>query len=250
MTAGELGRLDGWRLEARGALSASRGDDAIAAARRVLETAPDDRVALGCLGEALLRGGKLDEAAAASDKGLARDPRDGRLAFVRGSVLLAKRDPQSAVPWLETAARASLESDRWERLAQAYLALGDATSLEKAAAAARKALSFDPHAAYSVTPSARPIAGDPSLERTFGEIRRKQGKLGEAALHFERALLLSRSSRVAEALPRPLLRDAITLGALHEELGLAQEATFYYRMASEEPALKEEAEKALARLRK
>jgi tetratricopeptide (TPR) repeat protein len=247
---GDLGVLPGNRYLAEGALVCIKGPEAEDHARKALEARPGDRVALGLLGEALLLQGKLDEAAAAAGEGLGRHPTDGRLLFVRGEVARQRGHFREAAPDLERAAKTSVYSDRWERYARCLSELDDASSWEKGVVAARRALSYDPFACYTYRSNTRPIPGDPRLHRTLGDLRRKQGLLAAAALHYQRAFLMPKyQPRIAQA-TGPDQTDALLCGEVHEQLGLLGEAVWYYEQALADPKIKAQAEARLARFKR
>ncbi|HBP18792.1 MAG TPA: hypothetical protein DEA08_13535, partial [Planctomycetes bacterium] len=189
-----------------------------------------DRVGLGCRAEALLQLGRTDEALQQAEEGLKAQPRDGRLNALKGQILLLRKQARAALPFLERGARPALVSDPWRRLAECYLELGDADSLSKGVEAARRGLARDPLTTYSYDRKQRkvlPLPADPRLHRVLGRLRHKQGRLGAAILHHQRALLLWNNRRVVTTLGLDL-RDALYAGELHQQLGLLNEAYHFY----------------------
>jgi tRNA A-37 threonylcarbamoyl transferase component Bud32/tetratricopeptide (TPR) repeat protein len=238
-----------WRDAAEIHLLAARGDEARAAAERVLEKWPLDRRAQAVLAQLAFDAHKLGEALALVNAGLEPHPDDGGLNRLKGRIFVA-RDGASAeaLRYLQLGARAALTSDPWREVAECCLELGE---LEEGVRAARRALRHDPLAALSYSPKARPVPADPRPHRVLGQLRRKQGKLGAAILHHVRASALwrqSRKKRVLKALGRDD-RDLIWVGELHEELGLPQEALGHYLEAAKDPKIRAEAQEKARRLR-
>ncbi len=230
------------------ALTAGDLDMAEASARRALELAPGDATAQGCLAEVHLRRGAVERALELSASGLERAPQDAGLNGVHGRALLALGRAPQAVPFLERAALPALASDPWRALAEAYLASDDPADWRRGVEAARRGLALDPITTFRQHRRARPLAGDPRPHRVLGHLHRKLADLPRAALHYARAFALSRFPRQAEALGQDH-QDALHLGEVHEALRLLPEAVQCYAWAAEDPALKEEAEARIARLR-
>ena len=246
-----LAPLPRWRAGARAAVLARDGAAALRFAQRALERRPGDRVGLGCRAEALLQLGRADEALEVAKGGLERYPRDGCLNALVGRVLLGRRQARAALPYLERGARPALVSDPWRRLAECCLELGGADFLAKGVAAARAGLARDPLTTYSYDRKQRrlfPLPADPRLHRVLGKLRRKQGRLGEAILHHQRAFLLWNNKRVTTTIGLDF-RDALDAGELHQQLGLLSEAFNFYRQAQSDPALAQEAQARMSRLR-
>ncbi len=217
-------------------------------ARAALKESPDDRRALGFLAEALVGLGRLEEAAAVAERGLARHRTDGQLAYARGEVARLSGDVEAAVKWHELAAPRSRLPQRWERLARCYLERGDPASLEEGVKAMRRCLSYDVFDSWLAATSVRPLTGDPQYHRTFGDLRRKQGDLAAAALHYQRCLSAPENIPRLKEVVGTDRQDAMRLAEVHEEMGLGPEAHRYWAIVCEDPKLVDEAKRRMARL--
>ncbi len=209
-------------------------DEAESYARRVLKIDPDDRVGLGCLAEVHLLRGELDEADAIARRGLAAFPDDPRLSSVLGQIHVAAGRHIEAAPHLETAARAARTPDPWRRLAECLLVHEDPNAWARGVDAMRRGQAFDLFALFYYHQSSLPVPGDPRNHRVLGHLRRRQGKLGQAAIHYVRAFNCARG-KFAKRVLGDDRQDLLHAGDVHRELGLVQEAGSFYAMAAEDP---------------
>ncbi len=251
-TRGKKDRIDereADRIAAFGATIAGDGVETELRARRLLESDPNDVEALGFLALALVDQARIGEALEVSVRGLEIDPDDGRLLLARGEASRRRGQLAEAAPFLEAAARRSLDPEPWERLARCLAEMSDPDAWERGVEAARRALALDPYDRWSFVREAHPVSRDPALHRTLCRLRRRQGRLAEAALHAWRAMHCA--SLLASNALRPSLEDGLVAAEIHEELGLLDEAAALYgHVADLDPRLRGEVVSRLARLEK
>jgi tetratricopeptide (TPR) repeat protein len=246
---GYLGPLDAARWAAEGCLMESRPDLAEVHARKAVALAPDDRRALGFLAEALVDLGRDVEAVATAEKGLARHRSDGRLCLVRGTAAFRRGDYRAAAPDLERAAKQSLFSHRYELWARCLARLDDPGAWERGIGAIRSGLALDNFDAYTFAHASRPFARDPRLERTFGELRTRQGNHAAAALHYARAFNFAQQPKAVEAFGADK-SDALRAAKALAELDVLDAAWQYLQIARQDPRVRAEADALDARLRR
>lgn len=204
-------------------------NSAIEVCQRVLKNSPNHLRALGILAEALLYKEDFYEAARLAKQGLQRSPDNDRLNYVYGEILRLRGETKKAIPYLKLAARPSLESYRWEKLARCYSLSDDSADWERGIVAIRKALARDNFGLGALShPKAHPKTADPRLHETFGDLRRRQGRFAQAILHYLRGAKLSlKAYGERDAALRALILK-LKLAECHEELELKAEAKDFY----------------------
>ena len=248
------------RLSARSYLIVRELERALPQARRAVELRPQDPAARAVLAEALALQGELERQPAALAEarthvrqGLALAPHHPRLCHVEGRLALLAGQAAQAEPKLRRGALASDDPERWDLVARACLAQGEAAAWERGAEAARRAVACDPYSAY-INPqrlksevAARPLPGDPTWQRTWALLCEKLGRTEEALVHAMRAQHLARQPNAQRAYGRDQ-RDFLLAGRLAERLQLLEIARQSYGLAAQDPRAKEAAEAALERL--
>ncbi|HBP22066.1 MAG TPA: hypothetical protein DEA08_30330, partial [Planctomycetes bacterium] len=253
------------RLSARSYLIVRDLERALPQARRAVELRPQDPTARAVLAEALLLAVVLDQrqdlleqdlleqARAELRAGLEIAPHHPDLCYVGGRLELRAGRAASAEPMLRRGAQASGDSGRWNLLALACLAQSERAAWERGVEAAKHAVAADPYGAY-INPerlrgkwAARPLAGDPSWQRTWALLCEKLGRTEEALLHAMRAQTLSRQPNAQRAYGETR-RDYFLAARLAEKLQLLEIARQCYGLAAKAPRLQERAEAALKRL--
>lgn len=207
---------------------------AIEVCQRVLKKKPEHPRALGILAESLLYKDDLYEAARLAKKGVQLYPDDDRLNYVFGEILWLRGDVEKAIPYFKQAARPSLESYRWEKLARCYSRSDKPSDWELGIEAIRKALARDNFGLGRLShPDAWPKTADPQLHETFGDLRRRQKKLAQAIVHYLRgAQLATRAYGERDASLRALQLN-LKMAQCHEELELFSEAKDIYSTLAE-----------------
>ncbi|MDF1662914.1 MAG: protein kinase [Planctomycetota bacterium] len=221
------------QYSARGGLIISRFDDVEKDARALLKEHPNDAIGLGCLAEALLFENKLVEATKVAETGLAIEPEDGRLNYVRGEIYCRKDSYKEAIPFLRQGARPSLHAYRWERLARAIALAEEPELLKEGVEAGYRALSLINPEVQFHHPKARPLPEDTIFYETMALLREKQGKLAQASLHIARAIhsIEQKPKKIRSEQQEQLNKmDSfkLELGRLYEAMELKEEAKSIY----------------------
>lgn len=222
------------QYSARGGLIISRFEEVEKDARALLKDYPKDIIGLGCLAEALFFENKLSEATSFAEAGLAIDPEDGRLNYVRGEIFAKNNSYKKAIPYLRLGARPSLHAYRWERLARVIALSGESELLKEGVQAAYRALSLINPEVQFHDPKARPLPEDTIFFETMALLREKQGKLAQASLHIARAI------QFIEHNPKKTRSDIqsqidkmdtlnLELGRIYEAMNLKAEAKSIYK---------------------
>lgn len=202
-------------------------------ARKILERDSRDCMGLGMLAYSVLQRGLLDEAERQARFGLRTYPEDGLMNFVAGEALRRKGAYAEAFPLLRLGARSSLDPRPCERLARCAAKLDNPEAWEVGVAAVRKALSLDCFGAVTrVHAKSLPRPGLPIYHETYGALRRRQGRLAQAALHYQRAASQAysywmRKKDEAKA-KQTLVENTLKVGEIYEEMKLKDEAIEAY----------------------
>ncbi|MDF1661669.1 MAG: hypothetical protein P1V97_07845, partial [Planctomycetota bacterium] len=204
-------------------------DSAMEVCQRVLKKNPDHPRAMGILAESLLYKEDLYEAARLSKLGVQRYPDDDRLNYVYGEILRLRGEVGKAIPYLKRAARPSLESYRWEKLARCYSLSDTASDWELGITAIRKALARDNFGLGRLShPDAWPKTADPRLHETFGDLRRRQKRPAQAIVHYLRGAQLAIKAYGEDDAPLRALELKLKMAQCHEELELFIESKDIY----------------------
>ncbi len=159
-------------LLARLLLAAGRAEEAAAAYRPVVASAPGDLAAWNGLAQSLLGAGNIEQALAAADAALAISPTSPDALYARGSALLRLRRPEAALEAFQQGAAAAPNQPRL------HVGLGDAyAELDRdreAIAALSRAVALDP--------------GSKWAHANLGSMLYRTGDLAGAELHCRAAL--------------------------------------------------------------
>ena len=156
------------------ALGKTKSPDALAAAERASQSAPEDARVQAALGAALVAANRGADAEAPLRKSLALDPKQPATAASLAQVLAAKGDHDGTI--IAVGQALGLDPNRRDLYAlrgRAHLARGDGD----------KALQ-DLYAAAAATPE------DKALQLTLGQLQHKQRRLDEAAKQYRTVLAM------------------------------------------------------------
>lgn len=152
-------------------VATSRYHDAITAYDRALRLEPNNAPANASLASALQSLGRYEDAMAACERALAIDPHCAAALSNQAAALCSLGRATEAIPLFEAAIRqVPGRADLHNNLAIAYLSIG---AFDKANASCEQALSLD--------------SGLEAAHLTLADIRRREGKLEEAAFHYRAA---------------------------------------------------------------
>jgi serine/threonine protein kinase len=232
-----LSKNQALQYSALGGLLISAFEDSESFSRQLLKADLTNVIGLGCLAEALLHQGKVQQARRVAVGALERYPEDGRLNFVVGEALQRNKDYLKALPYLRLGARPSLKAYRWLSLARCLSHCNDSKLFKEGILAGRRALSLDYSGATKHQLGLRSKPNAALFHETLAVLRKKQGKLGQAILHFEKAALdaLEIRSKKAEHIKRAFKRhDDLQMESarLYEALRMDNQAALIYKTLS------------------